>query len=270
MSKTYLMKKIIFLCGGLLLVGMVQAQKKDWKLVWSEEFNYKGLPDSTKWGYETRGNSYGWGNNEKQYYTAYNTANATVSDGTLKITARKETVENKAYTSARLSTAGKAEFQYGKIEVRAKLPAGRGTWPAIWMLGKNISTTRWPECGEIDIMEHVGYEKDSIYGTVHTEAYNHIKGTQKGKSIYIATPYDDFHLYTIEWTKDKIDFLVDGKVYNSFKNERLSTKEWPFDQPFYLILNVAVGGNWGGKKGIDEAVFPATMEVDYVRVYQGG
>lgn len=237
-----------------------------WKLVWGDEFNYKGLPDSSKWGYNVGG--HGWGNNELQYYTEKDTLNAKVENGVLKIIARKQKKENREYTSARLHTKNKAEFKYGKIVVRAKLPAGRGTWPAIWMLGKNIDKAPWPLCGEIDIMEHVGYEKDSIHGTIHTLAYNHMKGTQKGKAIFIENPYDAFHLYSIEWTPEKIDFLVDGVVYNHIVNEHLSEKEWPFDQPFFLIINLAIGGGWGGKMGIDENIFPAIMEVDYVRIFQ--
>ena len=239
---------------------------KGWKLSWSEEFNYTGLPDTTIWNYSVGGK--GYGNNELQYYTEADTNNAVVKNGKLFITALKQSKEKNNYTSARLFSKDKAEFTYGRIEVRAKLPAGRGTWPAIWMLGKNRATTNWPECGEIDIMEHVGYDPDSIHGTIHTKAYNHIKGTQKGKAIFIKNPYSEFNTYAIEWTPEKIDFLVNDVVYNHIKNEHLSTAEWPFDQPFYLILNLAVGGNWGGKKGIDDSVFPATMEVDYIRVYQ--
>jgi beta-glucanase (GH16 family)/glycerophosphoryl diester phosphodiesterase len=237
-----------------------------WKLTWSEEFNFSGLPDSSKWSYSTGG--HGWGNNELQYYTDRDTLNANVEAGVLKIIARKQTKENRQYTSARLLTEDKAEFTYGKIEVSAKLPAGRGTWPAIWMLGKNRLEAGWPLCGEIDIMEHVGFNKDSVFGTVHTEAYNHMKGTQKGKGIFISNPYSGFHKYSIEWSPEKIDFIVDGKVYNTILNEHLTEKEWPFDQPFYLILNIAVGGSWGGQKGIDENIFPAVMEIDYVRVFQ--
>jgi beta-glucanase (GH16 family) len=240
--------------------------KNDWQLFWSEEFNYKGLPDSTKWNYEVGGN--GWGNNELQYYTEKNTENALVENGSLKIIAKKENKENKQFTSARLVTKGKADFKYGKVEIRAKLPAGKGTWPGIWMLGNNIGTANWPTCGEIDIMEHVGYMKDSIFGTIHSEAYNHIKGTQKGKGIFMADPYKTFHSYSIEWTPEKIDFAMDGIVYNHIVNEHLSYKEWPFDQQFYIILNVAIGGNWGGKFGVDENIFPAIMEVDYIRVYK--
>ncbi|MBI5858053.1 MAG: family 16 glycosylhydrolase [Sphingobacteriales bacterium] len=237
-----------------------------WKLTWSDEFNYKGLPDSSKWNYNVGG--HGWGNNELQYYTAMDTLNAKVGSGVLKISARKQTIENRQYTSARLVTKNKADFKYGRIEISVKLPKGRGTWPAVWMLGKNIDEVKWPACGEIDIMEHVGYEKDSIFGTIHTEAYNHMKGTQKGKGIFINSPYDSFHLYSIEWTPEKIDFMMDGVIYNHITNEHLTTKEWPFDQPFFLIINLAIGGNWGGARGVDENIFPAVMEVDYVRVFQ--
>lgn len=254
----------VFRVQALILPGSEPI--KGWKLVWSDEFNYKGMPDSTKWGYESGG--HGWGNNEQQYYTSKDTTNAYVSDGTLKIIARKQPKDANPYTSARLVTHGKKEFTNGRIEVRAKLPAGKGTWPAVWMLGTNIEKAGWPTCGEIDIMEHVGYQKDSIYGTVHTKSYNHIIGTQKTKSIFIENPYSQFHIYSIEWTPEKIDFLMDGKVYNHFENEHKSVNEWPFDYPFFIILNLAIGGNWGGKYGVDDSIFPATMEVDYVRVYQ--
>jgi beta-glucanase (GH16 family) len=161
-----------------------------------------------------------------------------------------------------------AEWQYGWIEVRAKLPKGRGMWPAIWMLSESRREVGWPECGEIDIMEHVGYDNDTIHGTIHTKAYNHMKGTQKGKTIFIENPNDEFHVFAIEWTPEKIDFMLDGVVYNHIENEHKTTAEWPFDQKFYLILNVAVGGGWGGRKGIDESIFPQRMVVDYVRVFQ--
>ena len=242
------------------------AVEAEWKLVWADEFNYQGLPDSSKWDYNVGG--HGWGNNELQYYTNKDTLNAVVQNGQLKITARKQTIEKNNFTSARLLTKNKAVFKYGKIEARAKLPAGRGTWPAIWMLGANVDSINWPTCGEIDIMEHVGYNKDSVFGTIHSEAYNHIKGTQKGKGIFIKDPYDAYHDFAIEWTPEKIDFLVDGVLFNHISNEHLTTKEWPFDQPFFLIINLAVGGGWGGSKGVDENVFPAAMYIDYVRVFE--
>ncbi len=136
------------------------------------------------------------------------------------------------------------------------------------MLGENQKEVGWPACGEIDIMEHVGYDKDSIFGTVHTKAYNHMKKTQKGKRIYIDKPYNQFHVYAIEWTPEKIDFLLDGKVYNHIKNEHKTTDEWPFDQKFHLKINIALGGDLGGRRGIDGNIFPQPMIIDYVRVYQ--
>jgi beta-glucanase (GH16 family)/glycerophosphoryl diester phosphodiesterase len=239
---------------------------KGWKLVWSDEFDYTGLPDNNKWSYDVGG--HGWGNNEKQYYTKEDTSNALVKNGVLSIVAKKEIKDNNEYTSARLLTKGKADWKYGRIEINAKLPAGRGLWPAGWMLNSNIDKTSWPEGGEIDIMEHIGSNKDSVYGTVHTGAYNHVKGTQKGTEAFIKNPYTQFHTFAIEWSPEKIDFLLDGDKYYSFSNEHLSSQEWPFDQPFFIILNLAIGGGFGGQKGIDDSVFPAVYQVDYVRVYQ--
>jgi beta-glucanase (GH16 family) len=256
---------LIILCFTFCSTAHNKAGSNDWQLSWSEEFNYEGLPDSTKWSYDIGG--HGWGNNELQYYTKATLANAEVSNGSLKVKAIKQKMGNREYTSARLVTKGKADFTYGKIVIRAKLPPGRGIWPAIWMLGNNASTVGWPECGEIDIMEHVGFEKDSVFGTIHTKTYNHIKGTQKGKKSFIANPYTDYHLYTLEWTPDRMDFFLDNNLFNHIENEHRTTAEWPFDAPFHLLINIAVGGNLGGQKGIDTTVFPAALEVDYVRVY---
>lgn len=244
------------------------AQSPSWKLIWSEEFNYQGFPDSTKWGYETKGNATGWGNNEKQFYTQRDSGNAWVKNGSLHITAQKEKIGNREYSSARLTTKYTRVFHYGRLETRAKLPTGRGTWPAIWMLGSNHGKVAWPECGEIDIMEHVGYEPDSIFATIHTGAFNHMIGTQKTAGVFISDPYSDFHTYTLEWTAKEMRFLLDGKEFHRIENKYQKVTEWPFDQPFYLILNLAIGGNWGGKKGIDDTIFPATFEIDYVRFYQ--
>ena len=145
---------------------------------------------------------------------------------------------------------------------------GQGIWPALWMLGENFSEVGWPKCGEIDIMEHVGYDPDTLVGPIHTQSYNHVQRTQKSKKIFIKNPYTEFHVYAVDWTPEKMDFLLDGNVYLSIANEHKTVNEWPFDKPEHLLLNVAVGGNWGGAKGIDESVFPATMAVDYVRVFQ--
>ncbi len=258
--------RILLLLGALCAQADSFAQSDNQKPDWSDEFNYTGLPDSSKWKSDVGG--HGWGNNELQFYTNKDTQNAVVRNGVLVITARKQDKENRNYTSAKILTKGIKEFKYGRIEVRAKLPAGVGTWPAIWMLGTNIKEAGWPGCGEIDIMEHVGYNKDSLFGTIHSAAYNHTKGTQKGKGIFIINPYSQFHTYAIDWTAEKIDFLMDGKIYYTVNNEHLTQKEWPFEQPFYLILNLAIGGGWGGKMGVDNSIFPAVMEVDYVRYYK--
>lgn len=238
---------------------------KGWNLVWSDEFNQNGLPDSAKWSYDT--GDHGWGNNEKQLYTRADTANAIIKNGLLNIIAR-EAPGSGQYTSARLVSKHKGDWLYGRIEVSAKLPPGRGLWPAIWMLPTNPEYGGWPASGEIDIMEHVGYDPDSVFTTVHTKAFNHIINTQKTSGFTVPHPYDQFHQYAIEWDRDKINFLVDDQLQLSFPNSGKGFEEWPFDRPFHLILNLAVGGNWGGKKGIDQTVFPGIMQVDYVRVWQ--
>lgn len=244
------------------------TQTPDWELVWSDEFDYKGLPDESKWNYDTRGNEYGWGNNELQYYTSSRDSNAIVNGNHLLIKTYQEDYQNRAYTSARLTTKGKGDWLYGRIEISAKLPGGRGTWPAIWMLPTDNTYGGWPASGEIDIMEHVGFEPDSVYTTVHTKAFNHIKGTQKGAATSVPEAETSFHLYAIEWDPEKIDFIIDDKKVFTFQNTGKGPEEWPFDQPFHLILNVAIGGNWGGQQGVDSTIFPAVMEVDFVRVYQ--
>lgn len=241
------------------------ASGATWTLQWHDEFEGTGLPDSTKWGYE-----HGFiRNNEKQFYTRRRAENAHLENGNLVITARKETYQDANYTSASLRTKGKASWTYGRIEVRAQLPTGRGMWPAIWMLGTNIDTVGWPDCGEIDIMEYVGFEPDTIYANIHTEAFNHVDGTAKGSSIHVEAPDETFHTYAVEWTPERIDFFVDDQNYFTFENTGGGVAEWPFDQPFYLILNAAVGGSWGGQEGIDDTIFPQSYRIDYVRVYEG-
>lgn len=234
--------------------------------VWADEFDYKGLPDSTKWSYDVGGD--GWGNNELQYYTEDRLKNARVEDGHLIIEAHQDTFKTRNYSSARLLTRGKQTWKYGRFEIRAKLPSGTGTWPAIWMLPENWVYGGWPESGEIDIMEHVGFEPVMVYGSVHTDAYNHVEETQVTNGIEIPYAESDFHTYEIEWTPERITWYVDGESYGTFRNEHQSYKEWPFDQDFHLILNIAVGGNWGGQQGVDEDIWPQQMVVDYVRVYQ--
>lgn len=237
-------------------------------LVWSDEFNYTGLPDNRKWSYDTEGNATGWGNNESQYYTASRLKNAEVRDGFLSITTHREDYEGFKYTSARLVTRQKGDWLYGRVEVKAKIPDGRGMWPAIWMLPTDWSYGGWPASGEIDIMENVGYDPYKIVGTVHTEAYNHSISTQRGATTNVQSCYSDFHVYAIEWEVREIRFYVDDLLYFTFTNEGTGYKTWPFDKRFHLLLNVAVGGNWGGQQGIDDTVFPRSMVIDYVRVYQ--
>lgn len=237
----------------------------DYKLVWSDEFDYEGKPNPEKWGYECGG--HGWGNNESQYYSD-RIENAYVKDGQLHIQALKEEYEKNSYTSARLSTYGIASWQYGKIVVRAKLPKGKGTWPAIWMLSNGIREgVGWPLCGEIDIMEHVGKDQDMIHFSLHSKNHNHKINTQLTKFLPIDRVSESFHDYAIEWTEDKIEFLVDDVPHACFnKGTKETVEDWPFDQPFYLILNVAVGGFWGGK--IDDQMLPQEMRIEFVRVYQ--
>lgn len=255
-------------CAGLLLLIPGPVPTADdppgWELVWSDEFDRDGLPDPEKWGYED-----GFiRNDEKQYYTRSRPENARVENGALVIEGRKERYENAEYTSASLITKGKAEWTYGRFEVRAKLPTGRGTWPAIWMLGTNIGEVGWPACGEIDIMENVGFDPDTIHANVHTRAYNHVRGTNKGDKITVESPSERFHVYAAEWTPERIDFFVDDAKYFSFSNEGTGPDAWPFDRPHYLILNLAIGGAWGGRQGIDDNAFPLRYEIDYVRVYR--
>ncbi len=259
------MKKLaafIPLLALVLLSGAPPAD--DWELIWSDEFNRNGLPDPSKWDYET-----GFvRNRELQYYTRARKENARVEDGSLVIEARREDYRNAKYTSASLHTRGKASWRYVRIEVRAKLPTGRGMWPAIWMLGDNFKKVGWPTCGEIDIMENVGFNPDVIHANVHTKKYNHVKRTGKGSKITVKAPHKDFHVYAIEWFEDHIDFFVDKKKYFTFRNEGSGNDVWPYDKPHYLILNAAIGGSWGGQKGVDDAIFPQKYLIDYVRVYR--
>jgi beta-glucanase (GH16 family) len=233
--------------------------------VWGDEFNYTGLPDSTKWNYDVGGN--GWGNNELEFYTEKRSENARVENGNLVIEARKESWQGLNYTSARLLTKNKGDWQYGKIEVRARLPRGRGTWPAIWMLG-STTPLKWPDDGEIDIMEHVGFDQGVIHGTIHCKKYNWVSGTQKTATITVPDCSDSFHVYTVEWDNNVISLFVDSTRYFTFSNEGSGYDAWPFGNKMFLILNIAVGGNWGGQQGVDNTIWPQKMEIDYVRVWQ--
>ena len=228
---------------------------------WTDEFSTDGLPDATKWGYDVGGN--GWGNNELQYYT--DALNANITGGILKITAKKETYSGKQYTSARMVTKNKADWQYGRFEIKAKLPKGRGTWPAIWMLPTDNAYGGWPDSGEIDIMEHVGYDLNNVHFTLHAAAFYGANG--KGAAKVISTATDDFHLYRLDWAPYGIRGYFDNEKVFEYIVTSGGSNVWPYDKKFHMLMNIAVGGNWGGAQGVDDTVFPATMEVDYVRYY---
>jgi beta-glucanase (GH16 family) len=263
-----------------MLVAIIFASylyAAEWQLVWSDEFDYTGLPDSTKWDYEV-----GFVRNlEMQYYTHANLKNARVENGVLVIEGRRERIANPKYkpgtdswieqremgqyTSASLTTRGKESWTYGRIEVRAKLPWGKGTWPAIWMLGTNISKVKWPSCGEIDIMEQVGKTPDRIFGTAHY-VVNGKHEYDQGK-IEVNKPSADFHIYAINWYKDRIDFFFDDSKYFTFPLDKAGKGEDnPYRKPQFLIINLALGGSWGGE--IDNSIFPQKYLIDYVRVYK--
>lgn len=242
--------------------------QEEYVLVWEEEFDYKGLPDTNNWIFDTEGNEAGWGNNEAQHYTYRDTANAYVSNGTLKIKAKKEEAEGKFYTSARL--VSRPSWQYGRIEISAKVPDGRGTWSAIWMMpgGWFFNDGNWPDVGEIDLMEHVGHEIGVIHASAHSKDYQWQNNTQKTGTISIEGVSDTFNVYTLDWTSEYIKVYANDSLFFTYENEGLGESKWPFDKAFSLIMNIAVGGVWGSKNGIDESAFPHIMEIDYIRVYQ--
>jgi beta-glucanase (GH16 family) len=261
------MYRLFFFISFVMFCRFSSAQNNvgRWKLVWNDEFNYRGQPDSSKWNYDTGGD--GWGNNELQYYTKNKRANVRVENGYLIIEARKEKIGENKFSSSRLISKGKGDWEYGRIEVRAKLPSGKGTWPAIWMLA-STTPLQWPDDGEIDIMEHVGFDQGKIHGSIHCKKYNHVIHTQKTDTIIVPDCSKAFHIYALEWTEEKISIFVDKKKYFSFRNEHSGYEAWPFSQPFHLLLNIAVGGNWGGARGVDNNIWPQRMEIDYVRVFK--
>lgn len=239
-----------------------QADK--WKLEWSDEFNRGDAPDPRNWIFE-KGHLR---NNEAQYYTDRR-ENVRIEDGKLVIEARKDNWNGNKITSASITTSGKREFLYGRIEARAKVPTGRGTWPAIWTLGTDIGKIGWPKCGEIDILENVGYDPKRVHANIHVEAYNHTKGTGKGNNIEVGEVWNSFNVYAVEWYPDRMEFFFNDTRYFVYRKEAGAGEDkWPFDKPQYLIVNLAIGGAWGGQKGIDETLFPHRYEVDYVRFYK--
>lgn len=260
------------LAGAVVLAaGLAGAQGREgWRLVWSDEFDKPGLPDATKWTYEK-----GFvRNREAQYYTEKRLENARVEKGVLIIEGRKEAYEapdGKAaqYTAASITTEGLFALTYGRVEVRAKLPRGRGMWPAIWMLGSTIRSIGWPKCGEIDIMEFVGHEPEKVHATVHWYGYDVGKHRMLGGNLPGQAPSDGFHVYAVEWFKDRMDFYFDERKYFTYPIEKAGADEKnPFHKPHYLLMNLAIGGSWGGQKGIDDTVFPQQYVIDYVRIYQ--
>lgn len=263
-----------------LLAAATSGLAAQWSLVWSDEFSTPGLPDKTKWDYET-----GFvRNNELQFYTRDRLENARVEGGNLVIEGRKERYPNPGYkpgsdpkksrrsglefadyTAASLITKGKASFLYGRIEVRAKLPQGKGVWPAIWMLGTNMPAVGWPRCGEIDIMEFVGKDPDRVHATMHFSREG--KHASKGSNLKAPSPFNDFHIYAVEWFPDHMDFFFDQQKYFTFQvNDAGPGADNPFRKPQYLLINLALGGSWGGT--MDDAVLPQKYLVDYVRVYE--
>lgn len=237
-----------------------------YNLIFSDEFDGTEL-DTEKW--TATDSSYGGGNNELQYYTPNN---ITIEDGLLKITAQKESYNGREYTSSKIETRYKFKFTYGVVEIRAKQPAGRGTWSAGWMMPAISHYGGWPNSGEIDIFEYVGYDPLKTHSTIHTEIYYHKLGTQKGSAKNVENLDTEFHVYKVEWLPDRMSFYVDDELVFKYEPGKYQScpgaNQWPFDRDFYLILNLAIGGDWGGAQGIDDDIFPTTMEVDYVRVYQ--
>lgn len=237
------------------------------QLKMQDEFNVDGAPDSALWNYDIgngSGND-GWGNQELQYYTD-RPENIIVEDGMLKITAIKEPYEGSAYTSSRITTKGKYEQKHGRFEARMQLPWGQGMWPAFWMLGSNIDEVGWPNCGEIDIMENRGQEPTIISGALHGPGHSGINFVGKNYDLVTDRVDTSFHIYGIEWGEGYVNFYVDDVLYNQITPADVPG-DWVFDQPFYIIMNVAVGGNFVGSPNAD-TVFPQTMLIDYVRVYQ--
>lgn len=236
-----------------------------WKLVWSDEFDYTGLPDTNKWGYEV-----GYiRNKELQYYTESRLKNARVEDGKLIIETHKESYKGMDYTSASVISQNKGDWLYGRIEVRAKLPGGKGIWPAFWMLPTDRGKYGWPKGGEIDIMEMVGHDAKRVHATVHTyDTFVNKKTEGQNNSILLDTPQSGFHLYAVEWYPDRLEFYVNAKKIHTYTKKEDTIESWPFREKFYLIMNIAWGGAWGASQGIDPDCLPQRMEIDYVRAYE--
>ena len=244
-------------------IGLTPAPPT-WRLVWSDEFNGAGI-DESKWAYEVQ--RPGWVNHELQNYTNRRWENARIENGSLVIEARRDWFQGHEYSSARIKTQGKASWRYGRIEARIQNPGGWGTWPAFWMMPEDFSRG-WPACGEIDIMETVGYDPDRLHATTHAAAYNWQRPEQRTASTLVSGVTTGYHVYALEWRPDRIEMFVDGVRYYTSLNPYRGDDWWPFDKNFYIIFNLAVGGDWGGAQGVDPNIWPRQMRVDWVRVYQ--
>lgn len=267
--KKYILRNVVLISALSLALGCSTDEKQTvvtkTQLVWSDEFDATGAPDSSKWNFNIGTGNNGWGNNELQYYTD-RSQNIKVEDGMLKITALSELYLGSSYTSARITTKGKLEQKYGRIEARIKLPWGKGIWPAFWMLGADSDTVIWPQCGEIDIMEYLGNNPTTAFGTVHGPGYSGGASISKSYTLPNSRFDTDFHVFGIEWDENYINYYIDDVLYNQITPEDVPG-EWVFNKPFYIILNMAVGGNLPGSPNGD-TTFPQTMLVDYVRIYQ--
>lgn len=279
------MKKLLLELCPILLLSLSSCSKKssgdtlpdfvpivtapkvytfDTAVAWSDEFNTDGAPDASKWTYDTGGG--GWGNAELEYYTN-TTNNAYISNGILNITAKKESMGGMNYTSSRMVSKFSSDMLYGRVEFRAKLPAGKGTWPALWMLPNDYAYGSWPNSGEIDIMEQVGYDPGNVHFSIHDQT--NYGGNSKTSTFNIATSNTAFHLYRMDWTPNGVYGYYDDNLIFTFLNDgKGAFPTWPFNKPFHLMMNLAIGGNWGGLQGVDDTAFPCTMQVDYIRFYK--
>ncbi len=256
--------RCIAAAASLVLLFSFSLYAGGWTLVWADSFNtYTGLPDPAKWAYETGAS--GWGNNELENYTANRLENARVDSGNLIIEARNDNYQNHQYSSVRMHSINTGNWTYGRFEIRAKLPFGKGTWPALWMMPTNSPYGGWPTCGEIDIMEEVGSDPNMIHFSLHCNAYNFKIGTQKTAIIRADSCANKFHVYAMEWYADSIKGFMDDSCYFRFNNEHKGSNYWPWDNPFHFIFNIAIGGDWGGP--VDNTIFPQRMYVDYAKVY---
>lgn len=265
-------RKILFFLFLFFIFSTLGASQKDgWFLVWSDEFEYNGLPDKTKWNFETEGNAWGWGNEEAQFYTENRVENAIVTNGCLNIIAlREDYVKGFKFTSARINTKNKGDWLYGRFEMRAKLPDAESIWPAFWMMPTDSYYGSWPASGEIDIMEYFGFIPDTVHFSIHTKKYNHKINTHKTKAFKNHSLHNEFHIYAVEWYPDRLDFYFDNEKIFTYLKESDDPDVWPFNKRFYIILNNAVGGNYCRQvtKRVSEEGYPQRFIIDYVRVYQ--